>query len=81
MGLGDVKLILFLGLAFGWPLTLVNLQLAVFAGGAIAAVLLIFKKKYFGHKLAFGAFLSLAGLVTLFYGPILWFLYLDFLGI
>lgn len=81
MGFGDVKLALFLGVAFGWPLIVVNLLLGIFAGGLVAIILLLFGKKTFGDKVALGTFLSLAGIVTVFYGNFLWFWYLSLIRV
>lgn len=81
MGFGDIKLMLFLGNAFAWPLIAVNVLLGVFAGGLAAIFLLLFKKKHLGDKIALGAFLSASGIVTIFFGPTLWFMYLSLLGV
>ncbi len=68
MGLGDVKLILFLGIAVGFPEIVLVLFLAFVLGGLIAGLLLALKKIGKKDSIAFGPFLSLAGFTTLLYG-------------
>lgn len=80
MGFGDVKLALFLGVVFGWPLLAINLFIAVILGGAASIFLLLLQKKTLKSIIPFGTFLSLAGVVTLFYGHKLLAWYLAILG-
>jgi leader peptidase (prepilin peptidase)/N-methyltransferase len=68
MGLGDVKLILFLGIAVGFPEIVLVLFLAFVLGGLVAGLLLALKKIGKKDSIAFGPFLSLAGFTTLLYG-------------
>lgn len=76
MGGGDIKLGAMLGAFFGWKLTLVSIFLAVFAGGLVAAGVLLTGRKKRKDPLPFGPFLALGGLVTLFWGEELlrWYL-------
>ncbi|MBF8264197.1 MAG: pilD [Dehalococcoidia bacterium] len=76
MGLGDVKLAGFLGLATGFPSVLVALLLAILAGGAVAIVLVLFRKKGRKDAMPFGPFLVTAGLIAVLWGePLLkWYL-------
>jgi leader peptidase (prepilin peptidase)/N-methyltransferase len=76
MGGGDIKLGGMLGAFFGWKLTLVSIFLAVFAGGFVAAGVLLTGRKKRKDPLPFGPFLALGGLVTLFWGEELlqWYL-------
>lgn len=68
MGGGDVKLGGFLGLALGFPQGLVAVMLAFFAGAVVGLGLIIGGKKRFGQTIPFGPFLSLGGLVVIFWG-------------
>ncbi|MDO8634996.1 MAG: prepilin peptidase [Dehalococcoidia bacterium] len=76
MGLGDVKLAGFLGLAAGFPSVLVALLLAILAGGAVAIVLVLFRKKGRKDAMPFGPYLVTAGLIAVLWGePLLkWYL-------
>ena len=68
MGYGDVKLILFLGLAVGFPQVLLVLFLAFVIGGAAAGILLLAGRVSRKDPIAFGPYLALAGLITMLYG-------------
>jgi len=76
MGGGDIKLGAMLGAFLGWKLTLVSIFLAVFAGGLVAAGVLLTGRKKRKDPLPFGPFLALGGTVTLFWGEELlqWYL-------
>lgn len=80
LGFGDVKLMLFLGMSVGWPLIWVNLFLAVISGGVFSLFLLLFGGKSLKSRLPFGTFLSLAAVLTLFFGQSLLHWYLALLG-
>ena len=68
MGWGDVKLAGLIGLATGFPGSLVALLLAILSGGVLAAILLLcgFKKRK--DRLPFGPFLSVGALIALIWG-------------
>jgi len=68
MGLGDVKLALPLGAILGWPQVGVWLFLSFLTGGVFAILLLVAKKASFGKRIAFGPFLVLGFIITLFWG-------------
>lgn len=68
MGLGDVKLAAFLGLATGFPSVLVALLLAIIVGGAMAIVLVAFRLKGRKDAIAFGPYLVSAGMIALLWG-------------
>jgi leader peptidase (prepilin peptidase)/N-methyltransferase len=68
MGFGDVKLAALVGLVTGFPLVIVALFLAIVSGGMVAAILLLLKKKRWREGMAFGPFLSLGVMATLFWG-------------
>jgi len=80
MGFGDVKFALFLGFAFGLPLVFVSIFLAVILGGVVSIILLLFKVKSLKSQIPFGIFLSLSGVLTLYFGSEILFWYLAFLG-
>jgi leader peptidase (prepilin peptidase)/N-methyltransferase len=68
MGMGDVKLIVFLGLAVGFPEIVINLFLAFVLGGLVSGVLLALKKLGPKDQIAFAPFLALGGFITMLYG-------------
>ena len=68
MGMGDVKLTIFLGIIVGYPEIVIVLFLAFVSGGLIAGILLAFKKIKLKDRIAFGPYLALAGLITMLYG-------------
>jgi prepilin signal peptidase PulO-like enzyme (type II secretory pathway) len=68
MGGGDLKLSLFIGLVFSFPLALVQLMLSFLLGSIVGVILLLWRKKGFGQTIPFGPFLSLGGIITLFWG-------------
>lgn len=76
MGWGDVKYVLFLGLALGFPDILVGVFLAFLTGAIISVGLIIFGRKHFGQTIPFGPFLSIGAYISLLYGTeiINWYL-------
>lgn len=68
MGWGDVKYVLFLGLALGFPNIIVGVFLAFLLGAAWSLALIALGKKHFGQTIPFGPFLSLGALLALFFG-------------
>jgi leader peptidase (prepilin peptidase)/N-methyltransferase len=71
MGLGDVKLALFLGTLLGWPWTVVWLFGAFLTGAIVGSILILSKKITFGKQIAFGPFLVLSLVITLIWGEAL----------
>lgn len=71
MGVGDVKLAVFMGLVLGWPKIFLALFLAFLIGAFVSAILLILKKKTLKSEIPFGPFLSLATVIAVFWGDIL----------
>jgi len=65
MGGGDVKLLAMIGAFMGWKMALLTFFLAPFLGIAFGIVSLITKKD---HTIPYGPFLSIAALVSLFWG-------------
>jgi len=68
MGWGDVKYVLFLGLALGFPNAVIGLFLAFLLGAIFSVGLLIIRKKHFGQTIPFGPFLSLGAYIALLWG-------------
>lgn len=71
MGLGDVKFVL-LGASLTPLLVLVWMFLSFFIGSIVGATLMALGQKRFGDKIAFGPFLVVAYIITLFSGTLLW---------
>ena len=68
MGGGDLKLGIFLGLVLAFPNILVALMLAFISGSIIGIALLLMGKKQFGQTIPFGPFLTLGGIVAIYWG-------------
>jgi len=65
MGGGDVKLLAMIGAFMGWKLALLTFFLAPFLGIVIGVINLVTKKD---HTIPYGPFLSIAALLSLFWG-------------
>ena len=78
MGLGDVKLALFVGTLLGWPGTVVWMFGAFLTGAVVGTILILFKKMTFGKQIAFGPFLIISLIITLIWGEVLLRLYLSY---
>lgn len=80
MGMGDVKLAIFMGLFLGWPQILVALFAAFFFGAIIGIGLIVFSKKKLKSEVPFAPFLISATFIALFWGEkiISWYLSLFF---
>jgi leader peptidase (prepilin peptidase)/N-methyltransferase len=76
LGMGDVKMLAMIGAFLGWPLMLLTLVLASFAGSLVGVGLLVSKRGGMQAALPFGTFLALGALVAAVAGvPILtWYL-------
>lgn len=79
MGLGDVKMALFMGLVLGWPNILAALLIAFVAGAVVGIVLIFAQKKTLKSELPFGPFLSAATLISIFWADKLINWYLGFI--
>lgn len=66
IGFGDVKFGFFMGLLLGFPDVLLSLYLAFLTGGAIAIILILWKKKVMKSKIAFGPFLVVGTYISFF---------------
>ncbi|MFH0937288.1 MAG: prepilin peptidase [Candidatus Daviesbacteria bacterium] len=68
MGWGDVKYVLFLGLALGFPNGVMGVFLAFFVGAVVSLFLVAFGKKHFGQTVPFGPFLSIGAYIAFLAG-------------
>jgi leader peptidase (prepilin peptidase)/N-methyltransferase len=71
MGLGDVKMLAFVGAFLGWRGALVTLTVAAFAALALVVVRWPLHRYRAGHKIPFGPFLALGAAVALLAGEAL----------
>lgn len=78
MGWGDVKYVLFLGLALGFPFGVEAVFLAFLTGALVSLILIFFSKKGFGQTIPFGPFLSLGAILVLLWGQKILDLYFKF---
>lgn len=81
MGFGDVKFAMLLGLILGWPVWWVAIFLAILLGGVVSVGLLALGNQNLKTKIPFGTFLSLATIITLFYGEKLQTWYFTLIGL
>lgn len=79
MGSGDIWVAGAVGAAVGYPLVVVSLITAVYAGAIVGIAAIILKKKQLGSQVPFGPFLVFGGAVALLYGErvIHWYLNLS----
>jgi leader peptidase (prepilin peptidase) / N-methyltransferase len=64
LGMGDVKMLAMIGAFLGWPLMLVTLVLASFAGSVVGVYLLVSRRGDMKAALPFGTFLAVGALVA-----------------
>lgn len=69
MGHGDFKLFAALGAWFGWTILPLILLVSSITGAIVGIIFLKYKKQSKDTPIAFGPFLSIAGMVALFWGP------------
>jgi len=76
LGMGDVTLATFIGLAVGFPGAIVAVVLGVLLGGVISGVLLLTRRVTFQTAIPYGPFLIVGGLIGMFWGTALvrWYL-------
>ncbi len=68
MGGGDIKLMAVLGLFFGWKMIILIALLSFLLGAIISLILIATKIKGRKDYIPFGPFISIAALITIFYG-------------
>lgn len=81
MGWGDVKYVIFLGLALGFPNTVVAIMLAFFIGAVFSLLLIAVKRKQLSQTIPFGPFLSLGAVIALCFGSQIIAWYMKFTNI
>jgi len=65
LGMGDVKLAIFIGLLLGWPGTLRALFAGVFLAGLGAVIVIVINRRLRGLTLAYGPYLALGASIEL----------------
>jgi leader peptidase (prepilin peptidase)/N-methyltransferase len=68
MGMGDVKLMIALGIVFGWPEIIIISILSFILGGIISIITLILKRKTMKSLLPFGPFIIVSSFLVMFFG-------------
>ncbi len=68
MGYGDFKLLAALGAWFGWQALPMLLLVSSVVGAVVGIAILVVQKKGRNTTIAFGPYLAIAGLITLFFG-------------
>lgn len=79
IGQGDIFLGLFMGVIVGWPHILLALLLAYVLGAAGSLILIGIKKKTLTSRTAFGTYLAVGTVITMFFGDMIISWYLQFL--
>jgi leader peptidase (prepilin peptidase) / N-methyltransferase len=77
MGLGDVKMMLFVGAFLGWQLTFLTIFLASLLGSIIGISLIVIAGRNSKTQIPFGVFLGPASIIALFVGQSLLHWYLS----
>lgn len=80
LGGGDVRLGLLLGLMLGWPGIVMAITIAYFIGSVFSLFLIISKKKSWRSQLPLGTFLTVAAVITMFWGEQILQWYLSLIG-
>jgi len=78
MGMGDVKMLAMIGAFLGWPLMLLTLVLASFAGSVIGVGMIVSRRGDMKAALPFGTFLAVGALTAAVAGDPLVNWYLGF---
>jgi len=76
LGMGDVTLATFIGLAVGFPGAIVAVVLGVLMGGLVSVLLLVTRRVTLQSALPYGPYLVVGGLVAMFWGQAIlkWYL-------
>ncbi len=80
IGGGDIRLGLLMGFGLGWPKIVLAIFLAYLIGSIIGIFLMAAKKKKWGSQIPLGTFLSVAAIITLFWGDKILNWYLKSIG-
>lgn len=78
LGMGDVKMLAMIGAFIGWPLTIVTLMMASFAGAGVGLFVIALRKGDMKYALPFGTFLAVGAALAATIGPGLLGWYLGF---
>lgn len=78
MGGGDIKLIALLGFFFDWKHLLLLMFLSFIIGAFFSIILLLLKIKDRKDFIPFGPFISIAAIITIFFGDILISCYINY---
>ena len=78
LGMGDVKMLAMIGAFLGWPLTLVTLMMASFAGSMAGVALMASGRGGMKYALPFGTFLAMGAALAARVGPDVLAWYLSF---
>jgi len=71
MGLGDVKLAIFIGFLLGWPQVISWLFISFLLGGLAGVILLLTNKAKMKTQVPFGPFLIISSFIVLIFGDIM----------
>ncbi len=76
MGYGDFKLLAALGAWLGWQMLPLIVLLSSIVGALVGTALIVFKGRDHSIPIPFGPYLAVAGMIALFWGPVLvrWYL-------
>lgn len=77
MGLGDVKLAIFMGLFLGYPKIIIAFYVAFITGAVVGIILMIFKKIKRKTQIPFGPFLIWGTMIAWLWGNNIWYLVLN----
>jgi prepilin signal peptidase PulO-like enzyme (type II secretory pathway) len=81
MGMGDLKLVIPLGLIFGWPGIVLVMMLSFIIGAVVGVFAIMRGKKSMKGTLPFGPFLALGAVAVFFWGSAIIGWYFSLLGI
>lgn len=81
LGLGDAKLMPFLGLSLGFPIGYMAFFLSFILGSVYAVPFLLAGKYTLASRLPLGTFIAVAIAICLFFGQNLWQEYINWLGL
>ena len=70
--LGDVKMLILMGLTSGFPYFLSGLLITAILGGVVAILLLVTRIKGMKEFMPYGPFIAAGAIVTTLWGPALW---------
>ena len=77
MGMGDVKLGVFIGIIVGWPHVFIFWIISVMMGGVFGIGLLLAKKKGRKESIPFAPFMVTGGILTMLYGATIWYYFMG----